>query len=232
MNNQNDFSEILFINFNDYTKAKGLNFRTHLDLACGTGTFCINMQKKGINSSGSDISEGMINQAKINAEKENLDINFFVGNMATDIFSDKYDLITCNYDSINHLENFEAWIQTFKNVHQMLNGDGYFLFDFNTFINFERLISMPEEHKKTENYEFWRIMNKLDNNHLEFVFRYSFSDGTTEEQKIKECFYETETVIKALEEIGFEIVDILGKKFVRSDDLGKEQKLHILCKKK
>ena len=232
INNQNDFSEALFNNFKEYIVEKNLVFNSHLDLACGTGIFCINMAKLGIGKvRGIDISEGMINQAKSNAAKENIDIEFCVDDMTKASSFDKFDLITCNYDSINHLENFDAWKKTFNNVYNMLNDNGYFLFDFNTFVNFNKLISMPEEVEKTDDYTCKRIVNKIDDNYLEFVFNYEFNDSTSEEQKVKEGFYDTQLITNALENSGFKIIDILGKKFVKSEDLNSEQKLHILCQK-
>jgi hypothetical protein len=42
------------------------------------------------------------------------------------------DLITCLYDSINHLLNFKEWKSVFNSVYNNLNKNGKFLFDFNS----------------------------------------------------------------------------------------------------
>ncbi len=65
-----------------------------LDVGCGTGIFSIELAKRGIEVTGIDGSEEMLNWARIKAEKEGLRINFLKTNaLALPFPDDHFDLI-------------------------------------------------------------------------------------------------------------------------------------------
>ena len=72
-----------------------------LDLGCGTGILCEILHKSGIEASGMDFSEGMIEIAR----NENPDIPFEVANMITFCPDRSYDLVTCTGDALNHIQS-------------------------------------------------------------------------------------------------------------------------------
>lgn len=55
---------------------------------------------------------------------------------------EKFDVILCVFDSINHLLDFEDWKKMFANVRKHLNPKGLFIFDINTQ---EKLVRTIEE---------------------------------------------------------------------------------------
>lgn len=231
----NEFSIKVFINFIDYCKKEKLSFKKHIDLACGTGVFCLAMKKLGVSTKGVDISSGMITEAKKNAIKNNVDIPFMEGNMVTYQDDNKYDLVTCNYDAINHLLEFEEWVSFFKNVYIILEEEKYFLFDFNTFENYNKLCKMDPISEDSEDFIFFREVNSVNEYQLIFNFKFKIknSNGSSKiiNQTIEESFFKNVDVLKALEECGFSIICIYGKGFECCSELSEEQKLHILCKK-
>ena len=110
-----------------------LDVRRVLDLACGTGTFGILLAEKGIHVTGIDISEDMIAVAKKKAKEANAQIvEFDIGDMKDFKFDAQFDLVTCNYDSLNHLLREEDILSTFKCVYSHLTPKGTFIFDVNT----------------------------------------------------------------------------------------------------
>jgi len=46
----------------------------------------------------------------------------------------KFNIITCAFDTINHLSTLREWEQLFKMVNAHLGDGGIFIFDFNTII--------------------------------------------------------------------------------------------------
>ncbi|MHA1491966.1 MAG: class I SAM-dependent methyltransferase [Promethearchaeota archaeon] len=66
-----------------------------LDLGCGTGMKSIYLAKKGFKVTGVDISETAIKYAQKNKEKENIDAEFFIGDVLDLSFLEdkKYDFI-------------------------------------------------------------------------------------------------------------------------------------------
>ena len=103
-----------------------------LDLACGTGTICINMAQKGYDMIGLDISTDMLNVAQTKTRKLGLDILYINQNMTEFELYGTVDAIICTMDSINYIQDKNELIKLFKNVRNYLNPGGLFIFDINT----------------------------------------------------------------------------------------------------
>ena len=108
-----------------YFNHNKINIKTHLDLACGTGTLCNFFYNNNIKTSGIDISKDMIKIAR----GKNKNIDFQIKDMITYKSNSKYDLITITCDAVNHILNEEDFNQMFKNIYDMLNYNGYLIFD-------------------------------------------------------------------------------------------------------
>jgi SAM-dependent methyltransferase len=105
-------------------KVQGLDI---LDLGCGTGTLLKNYSSKN-RTYGVDLSPEMIKVARIKDKKT----KYFVGDIRKFKMKEKFDIIFCTYDTMNHLSSFNEWSSLFKKVNKNLKKDGFFLFDFNT----------------------------------------------------------------------------------------------------
>ena len=99
--------------------------KTALDLGCGTGVLCRVLAERGINTLGVDLSEGMIVIARENAPS----LRFETGNMVTWSSKERFDLITCTGDALNHIFDPEDVRRVFNNVYAMLSPGGRFIFD-------------------------------------------------------------------------------------------------------
>lgn len=102
-----------------------VKIQTSLDLACGTGILCEVLHKNGIQAAGMDFSEGMIEIA----QNSNPEIAYEVADMITYRPDQKFDLVTCTGDALNHIIDLENVEQIFRNVYGYLNEGGYFIFD-------------------------------------------------------------------------------------------------------
>ena len=72
-----------------------------------------------------DLSEGMITIAR----EANPHIPFDVADMLTYAPGERFDLITCTGDALNHIEDLADLETIFANVFSWLNPGGYFIFD-------------------------------------------------------------------------------------------------------
>ncbi|MBS1494155.1 MAG: class I SAM-dependent methyltransferase [Bacteroidetes bacterium] len=98
-----------------------------LELGCGTAENLAEFSSK-YSLTGIDISEGMLKVACKKIKKA----KFVQGDISNFSLEEKFDMIFCVYDTINHLDNFYSWISLFKCVRNHLNEGGIFIFDFNT----------------------------------------------------------------------------------------------------
>lgn len=102
-----------------------------LDLACGSGTLAISLANDGYNVKGLDLSKEIIEVAKEKAITNHVDIDFKVMDMTNFSFKEKFDVITCYFDSVNFLTT-EDVSKMMDCVYQNLNDGGYFIFDLFT----------------------------------------------------------------------------------------------------
>ena len=102
-----------------------VSIKSSLDLACGTGILCEILHREGIEASGMDLSEGMIEIARA----RNPGIHYDVADMITYRPDKRFDLVTCTGDALNHIIDLKNVEEIFRNVRDCLNPGGYFIFD-------------------------------------------------------------------------------------------------------
>ncbi|NMB97563.1 MAG: class I SAM-dependent methyltransferase [Clostridiaceae bacterium] len=120
------------------------------DLGCGTGSFCIEMCKRGYDMIGVDISEDMLSCALTKARKMDLpDEKLLLLNqdMTEFEFYGTVDAIVSLMDSVNYITNIKKLRKMFKLVWNYLNDNGLFIFDINSIYKFENIL-----HKNTFHY--------------------------------------------------------------------------------
>ena len=104
---------------------------TILDLACGSGTLAISLANDGYKVSGLDLSKEIIEVAKEKMITNHVEIDFKILDMTNFQYSEKFDVITCFFDSVNFLTTNEVKMM-FDSVYNNLNDGGYFIFDLFT----------------------------------------------------------------------------------------------------
>ena len=100
-----------------------------LELCCGTGRLTIPIAKDGYNISGVDHTPSMLEQAKVKASKEDIDIEFIQGDIRTLDLTEKFDLIFIPFNSIHHIYKNEDLFKTFDVVKKHLKDGGTFILD-------------------------------------------------------------------------------------------------------
>ena len=103
-----------------------------LDLACGSGTLAISLANDGYKVSGLDLSKEIIEVAKEKMITNHVEIDFSVKDMTNFNYDEKFDVITCFFDSVNFLTKDEVKMM-FNSVYNNLNDGGYFIFDLFTY---------------------------------------------------------------------------------------------------
>jgi len=213
----------------DFCDRSDIKLQNHLDMGCGTGNFCKMVKEKNIDSKGVDISEGMLKIAK----EKYPDIIFENSNIVNYKENNKYDFITCNFDTINHLLEIELWNKFFENVGVLMKQNGIFAFDFITmkkYRNANEIVFSTRE--KDKDYIICRF--PIEKNLLISKYIYYLQNGRTykkTEQTIVEAFFETEDIIKLLKDNGFEIKKIYDKKLEEIADFD-SNRVYIICQKK
>lgn len=177
-----------------------------LDLGCGTGTLILNLKINGFKVSGLDNSETIIEIAREKTKINHQLIDYYLDDMVDFKIDKKFDVMTCYFDTINHLESLSQVHKMMHNVAEHLNPGGLFIFD--VFSKF-----MYEEYKediKKDNYGdfsyFWKTEGRDGKLFHDMTF---ISDDEVINEKYEETYFDYKEMITS----DFEIVEVKGDFF-------------------
>jgi SAM-dependent methyltransferase len=107
-----------------------------LELACGTGSILAQLVPD-YEVTGVDRSRAMLDLAR----KEVPDARLVEADMTEVQLDERFDVVVCVFDSINHLLRFRDWEAVFRRAREHLRDGGIFVFDVNTV---HRLATFPQ----------------------------------------------------------------------------------------
>lgn len=108
-----------------------------LELGCGTGAVLAGLGS-GLSLTGIDLSKEMLAYARRRCPHARL----IEGDITSFSLGEKFDVIVCVYDTLNHVTTFDGWLSVFDNVRAHLNKGGLFIFDVNTVGRLRELAEM------------------------------------------------------------------------------------------
>lgn len=175
----------------------GIQPKTAMDLACGTGILCGILDEAGMKTSGMDFSSGMILIARENAPH----IHFEVADMITYRPDKQFDLVTCTGDAVNHIPDMDDVEKIFENVYAYLAPGGYFVFDI---LN-EREVSTSEpfEMDFTEATRVWFQMTRPGEKKVNLTIKVYENGELAFEENIRETIHDPAAVCECLKACGF-----------------------------
>ena len=118
---------------------------THvLDAACGTGMHAIALAKSGFTVAGADLSWGMIQKARLNAQEEEMDVRFEAagfGGLENVFGRETFDSLLCLGNSLPHILSTEALATTLADFAACLRPGGLLLVQNR---NFDAVLAQQE----------------------------------------------------------------------------------------
>ena len=182
-----------------WLKRKGLQPKTAMDLACGTGVLCEILHSSGMEAAGMDFSEGMIAIAR----ERNGQIPYDVADMTTYRPDRQFDLVTCTGDAINHIATLADVEKIFQNVYAYLTPGGYFVFDI---LNEQEVSdSEPFEMDYDAHTRVWFQMTRPGEGKVNLQIRV-FEDGVEAfEENIRETIHDPQQICRMLQNCGFTV---------------------------
>jgi SAM-dependent methyltransferase len=111
---------------------------TACDIACGTGTTALALARKGINMYAVDLSPLMCRLVREKAGRAHLPVRVLQADMRSFQLPEAVNLITCEYDALNHVPRRADLRMVAKAVERALRPGGRFFFDVNNSLGFKR----------------------------------------------------------------------------------------------
>lgn len=123
-----------------------------LDCACGIGTQSIGLAKLGYNVTASDISEKEIQEGKIRAEQNNVNIRFEKADFCAlaDVFAEQFDIVIAMDNALPHMLSKEALESAIRSITDRIATGGMFvgsIRDYDFLLDSKPNYSPPYIHK-------------------------------------------------------------------------------------
>jgi SAM-dependent methyltransferase len=99
------------------------------DLCCGTGPTALSFARRGVRVTGVDLSPVMCRLAREKARRAGLPLRVIRADMREFRLPEPVDLITCEFDALNHVARKEDLRQVAQAVSRALRPGGHFYFD-------------------------------------------------------------------------------------------------------
>jgi SAM-dependent methyltransferase len=113
--------------------------RLACDLACGTGTTALELARRGIKVYGVDLSPTMCRLARAKVRRAGANVTIIPGDMRTFRLPEPVDLVTCEFDALNHVPRKPDLALVANAVARALRPGGYFFFDVNNRLAFQKI---------------------------------------------------------------------------------------------
>jgi len=111
--------------------------RSACDVCCGTGTTALEFARRGIKVYALDLSPTMCRLARAKTVRAHAPVTVMRGDMRTFRLPEQVDLITCEFDALNHVPRKADLNRVAKAAARALRPGGYFYFDVNNRVHLE-----------------------------------------------------------------------------------------------
>ena len=118
--------------YNEILHREGVNPRTAVDLACGTGSVALLLARQGLRVTAVDMSEEMLTAAAQKAAAEENPLVFACQMLQKLRLPRGVDLAVCALDSLDYILDPNDCAEAIRRVYKALNPGGIFIFDVNT----------------------------------------------------------------------------------------------------
>lgn len=194
-----------------------------LDLACGTGTLPIILAQDGYKVCGLDLSSEAIYVAKEKTKMNHLDINYHVLDMSNFQLNEKFNVITCFFDSVNFLNPIEVK-KLLDMIDMHLLPNGYFIFDIFTKSKMKSFNHTKLKRKLAFSKYKWKMKAKNDILYHDIKI---YDNKDVIKEKYREYYYDYNIFI----DNRFELIK-LSTDFLDELDTKNGERLLVVLKKK
>ena len=212
---------------------EGLQPRTAVDLACGTGSVALLLAQKGMEVIAVDMSEEMLCEASQKAQSVENPPKFICQKLQQLYLPRGVDLAVCALDSMDYILDPEDCRTAIRRTYKALNPGGCFIFDVNTP---EKLRAMDGQIFLDEDddvYCVWRGEFDEATNICTYgmdLFQRIGKAWHRSAEVHQEYAYSAEELTQFLREAGFTSVEVYGDRKFAAPEPG-EQRIYIKARK-
>ena len=148
---------------------------TVLDISCGTGSLCYELEKLGYQANGFDYNYEMV-LVGLRKKKAGSRVRLWVADMVHPGLVASPDMIVSVYDSMNYLMERRQWETCLQNVYDALEKGGLYVFDISTLGNSKYVFNRYTQRERNRVASYIRksrfdARNSIQKNDFEIRFK-------------------------------------------------------------
>ena len=212
---------------------EGLEPRSAVDLACGTGSVTVLLAEQGLQVTGVDMSWEMLCMAEQKAQGL-ANRPMFVCQKLQELYLPKaVDLAVCALDSLDYITDPAQCREAIRRVYKVLNPGGCFIFDVNTPEKLRAMDGQVFLDEDDDVYCVWRGEFDEDTNICTYEMDLFQREGETWHRSWethREYAYTPRQLTDYLKEAGFTHIEIFGDRSFEKPQPG-EQRIYFKARK-
>ena len=214
-------------------KREGLQPRTALDLACGTGSVALLLAQRGLRVTGVDMSADMLCQASLKAQEQELPVCFVCQPLQQLRVPRAVDLAVCALDSLDYITEPADCQEAIKRVYKALNPGGCFIFDVNTPRKLRAMDGQVFLDEDDDVYCVWRGEFDEATNICSYgmdLFQRSGGCWYRSFEEHREYAYSAEQLVQYLRNAGFTAIEVFADRALEAPGEN-EQRIYLKARK-
>ena len=205
------------------------------EIACGTGSVSVELEKRGYRLTSSDLSEDMLSIADSKAfENGCRNVVFTKQDMCSFTASNKAGAVICLLDSVNCLLSPKKVKECFASAYDILVDGGVFVFDVNSKYKFENIYAdnayvLEDEGVLCAWQNYYDADRKICDFYLSFFLENEDGSYSRHDEDNKERVYTQKNICTYLKEAGFSDIYVFGGMDFSPADENKDERLHFVA---
>ena len=219
--------------YGEILNREGLEPRTAVDLACGTGSVALILAQRGLLVIAVDMSGDMLCEASQKAMEAQLPIQFVCQKLQELWLPRGVDLAVCALDSIDYITDPEDCKTAMKRIYKVLNPGGCFIFDVNTPEKLQAMDGQVFLDEDDDVYCVWRGSFEKDENICYYgmdLFQHRGDAWHRSFEEHREYAYSAEQLTEYLKAAGFTAIEVFADRRFEAPGPG-EQRIYIKARK-
>ena len=219
--------------YNEILRREGLQPRTAVDLACGTGSVTAILARQGLQVTGVDMSEEMLTVAMEKVMDMEAPPRFVCQKLQQLWLPRGVDLAVCALDSLDYITDPADCREAIRRVYKVLNPGGIFIFDVNTPEKLRAMDGQVFLDEDDDVYCVWRGEFDKKTNICSYgmdLFQRRGKNWVRSFEEHREYAYSQEQLTEYLKAAGFTHVEVYADRLFEDPREG-EQRIYFKARK-